>query len=243
MYTGTFLLFSGKTELRILILVLLPVLSFPLFCRDSDYIASWINDRRAEAGLSPLEEEETLRTGALSYARELSERGIITHRDRDNRGPWERYSLAGGTALAAGEILGTSSAGNPLDDILEAWWESPTHREQILNPRWNCLGIGISEKDNIRIAAVEFSSALIRDYHISEREQGFFLEFTTLSGLESLVFINILAGESLRWTAGKGPSLFLGPNPFPLFLEVSAGGETVQWQGNRIVLYQSPVGK
>ena len=226
--------------MKVKLFFLMFLLSLPLFCGDRDYIESWINDRRAEAGLNPLEREESLRISALSYARELSDRGILTHRDRENRGPWERYGLAGGTALSAGEILGTSSAGVSLDEILSAWWESPPHREQILNPRWNCLGIGISEKDNIRIAAVEFSSSLIREYCLSEQEKGFFLEFTPLSGLDALDFSNVLAEKSFSWTAGEGRSLFLGENPFPLFLEVSAGGEPAQWQGNRIVLYQKP---
>ncbi len=237
------MLFSVRISMKYTIFLLGVILLFPLYGEDYFSVTeSWINEKRAESGLVPLEREVFLVRSAQSYASELSGRRILTHRDRENRGPWERYGLAGGTALAAGEILGTSSAEAALGEIFEAWWNSPAHREQILNPRWTCLGIGMEEREGVRIMAVEFSSSLMKNYRFSSGEGGTVLEFEPLSYENSLSFRNVMDKSVLLWEkGGEGLPVFRRED-FPLLLEAGdSRGTPLLERGNRFVLSSPPL--
>lgn len=220
---------------------LLPVLWLllltPLCALEEGEIAAWINARRMEGGLNALEREGALERSARSYGAELIGRGLLTHRDREGQGPGDRYSLMGGTALAAGEILGTCSSDSPPALLEEAWWNSPEHRKQILDPRWTCLGVGWAEREGVLIVCVEFSSSLLTEYSMDEEGESLSFRFTPLAGADKLIFTERLTGQTLDWERGKEPFFLLDRSLLPALLEIRGTGEYgTRGRGNRMIL-------
>jgi hypothetical protein len=106
--------------------------------RDEHRIHSLLRDRAADAA-------------AVRHAEELARRRTLSHRGIDGTRVLERYRLAGGTGLSAGENLG---AGDTLDSIVTAWMQSQAHRENILNEAWFRAGVGCSSVDGGRLVIV-----------------------------------------------------------------------------------------
>jgi hypothetical protein len=220
---------------------LLILSAFPLVGWDVDEIESWINQKREMDGLNRLVGENALCDSAELYSEELMERGMLIHRDREGRGPLERYARAGGTALAAGEILGTCSYDSPSEELFNAWWNSPTHREQILNPRWNCIGIALKEQGGVLVAVVEFSSSLLSEYSFRAEKGGVLFSFHPVPGYSMLSFRYVLERKLVIWEEGGKESFFLGKENFPLLFEVSVPEDSQAFKGsNRFVLTSIP---
>ncbi|MDC7223030.1 MAG: CAP domain-containing protein [Spirochaetales bacterium] len=217
-----------------------PVL--PLFSLDEETIGQWINDVRVEQGLNRLMLEDSLVQCSDFYAGELRERGFLSHRDEREGGPLERYKRAGGTALAVGEILGTTSSDAPESELLEAWWESSSHRAQIINPKWTCMGISLDVREGVIIAVVEFSSSLLTEYRFVGGEEKVLFLFKALPDQDHLEFSFPLEDRLLLWERGEEGMLEFSVNDFPLLMEVEVHeGRVNQKRGNRFLLTLPPV--
>jgi len=98
-----------------------------------------VNDERAEAGLDPLEGEAALENVAAVRAQEAS---VSFSHTRPNGKQWNSVNSAimGGENLAYG-FDDASSAVN-------AWMNSPLHKENILWPEFTTMGISIYETDD-----------------------------------------------------------------------------------------------
>lgn len=124
-----------------MIRVVLFLLFFPvMLLAAQDAILLELNGIREEYGIPALDSDEASSTAAAVHARDLSERLSLSHWGNDGSRVAERYRRAGGTGLRAGENLG---AGDNIKSIIDAWMDSPAHRENILNPDWFSGGTGI----------------------------------------------------------------------------------------------------
>lgn len=103
------------------------------------------NQKRTEAGLSPLTYNQTLSGAAYTKGRDMIDRDYWAHVAPDGTQPWKFFSDFGYRYRYAGENLARdfSSAGATVD----AWMNSPTHRDNILNPKYKEIGIGVTEGD------------------------------------------------------------------------------------------------
>jgi uncharacterized protein YkwD len=110
-----------------------------------DEIVNLTNAKRVETGLSPLIFNETLSSAAFSKARDMIDRDYWAHTGPDGTTPWSFFSRFGYKYRYAGENLARdfSSAGA----VVDAWMNSPTHRDNILNPKYKEIGVGITEGD------------------------------------------------------------------------------------------------
>ena len=222
--------------MRMASVILIMFVCFPLTAVDEEEILRWINGCRESEGLNPLTEETFLVSSARSYASELQERGILTHRDRFGQGPRDRYVVFGGSALAAGEILGTCAGDAPFDELAEAWWTSDTHREQIMNTRWTCIGIGMEEKEGVLIACVEFSSSLLTDSRLIWRDDRAEFCFVPVPETAQLIFTDSISGGQDVWRRGEETILSLEKDRFPLLWEVRNPDDPIPQRGNRLIL-------
>ena len=114
-------------------------------------MSSMINSIRKSWNLEILFEEQAAIATAQDHAEALVKRSVLSHFDSDGRRVTERYRLNGGTGVRAGENLGT---GHSVRAIFNAWLESESHRENILNPVWGRFGLGISVLPDKRILVV-----------------------------------------------------------------------------------------
>ena len=115
-----------------------------------------INRIRSRTDLPVLRVEAAAARSAQIHADELASRLSLSHLGLDGSRVNDRYRNAGGTGLSSGENLG---AGDSVERISAAWMQSPSHRENLLNPQWTAVGIGIHQLDSGRIIAVVVFSA------------------------------------------------------------------------------------
>ena len=97
-----------------------------------------VNEERASAGLNALNWDNNLETVANVRATEISEKFSHT---RPNGKQWYTVNskIQGGENLAFGF--------NTAEDVVEAWMNSPTHRENILYKDFNKVAISIYEEN------------------------------------------------------------------------------------------------
>jgi uncharacterized protein YkwD len=107
-----------------------------------DEILRLVNDERQQAGLTPLAHDQTLEDQATQYACELIHYDFFAHvnpvtgselRDRAAEFGYDYYVI--GENLAAGQAT-------PIE-AMTAWMGSARHRDNILNPDFTELGVGI----------------------------------------------------------------------------------------------------
>lgn len=100
---------------------------------------SLTNEARAEAGLAPLVLNPELQLAALQKAQDMVHNSYWDHyRPSDHKAPWDFIHEAGYQYTVAGENLarGFSTPGG----ITKAWLESPTHRANVLSPKYAEVG-------------------------------------------------------------------------------------------------------
>ncbi|MFC1727292.1 CAP domain-containing protein [Patescibacteria group bacterium] len=97
------------------------------------------NQERAKHGLSPLNHNLTLSQAAQLKAGDMFAFDYWAHTSPSGRDPWGFFKDAGYTYLYAGENLARDFQ-NP-EAVVQAWMNSPSHRENILNDRYQEIGL------------------------------------------------------------------------------------------------------
>lgn len=110
-----------------------------------DEVVRITNEKRASAGLPQLNLNSTLSSAAYSKGRDMIERDYWSHTAPDGTQPWKFFTDLGYRYRYAGENLARDFT-NPSSAV-DAWMSSPTHRDNILNPKYKEIGIGVVEGD------------------------------------------------------------------------------------------------
>ena len=103
------------------------------------------NQKRAEAGLAPLRHNPELSKGALSKGQHMMANDYWAHVAPDGTQPWKFFSDVSYKYRYAGENLARDFS-NPTAAV-NAWMASPTHKENLLSPKYKEIGIGVVEGD------------------------------------------------------------------------------------------------
>jgi len=101
------------------------------------------NQKRAENGLPPLTENSTLDRAALAKGTDMLNKGYWAHVAPDGTQPWAFFVSFGYNYRYAGENLARDFT-NPSSAV-DAWMASPSHRENLLSPKYKEIGIGVVE--------------------------------------------------------------------------------------------------
>jgi uncharacterized protein YkwD len=103
-----------------------------------------INRVRTEHGLRRLRANRRLRKGAMGHARDMVQRHYFAHTSLRARLATTGYATSR-TAWTAGEALawGTGSRASPRQ-IVQAWMNSPGHRQILLTGRFRDAGVGVA---------------------------------------------------------------------------------------------------
>ncbi len=102
-----------------------------------------INTVRQKEGLSSLNLSENLSSAAQARAREQAQMGNISHKRPDGSEWYTILAEYGVMAAGSGENLAMNYTS--VDSVVKAWLESPTHRSNIVNSRYQYMGIGYYE--------------------------------------------------------------------------------------------------
>jgi uncharacterized protein YkwD len=101
-----------------------------------------VNEERKKAGLKPLEKDIAMRIVARLHSKDMFQKGYFSHINLDNKSPFDRMRAHGIIYRAAGENLALSQT---VEIAHLGLMNSPGHRANILNPKFNRVGIGIMD--------------------------------------------------------------------------------------------------
>ena len=99
-----------------------------------------VNQERVQAGFEPLAPDPELTEVARRHSADMFGRGYFAHVTPEGRGPFDRINAAGITYRTAGENLALAPT---LPLAHTGLMNSPSHRDNILQPDFGRVGIGI----------------------------------------------------------------------------------------------------
>ncbi len=115
------------------------------------------NQARALAGVRPLEWDAALAQAAMKHCEWMVKEGPIAHRYGGEMGLAERASAAG----AHFSVIEENVAVGPYpEEIQQSWLNSPGHRENMLSPDVDHVGIAVVAARGVQYAVEDFSRAV-----------------------------------------------------------------------------------
>lgn len=103
------------------------------------------NEKRKQAGLSALVANNVLSNAAQAKGIDMIAKDYWAHVAPDGTQPWKFFGDYGYKYRYAGENLARDFSN--ANSAVEAWMDSPSHKENILNPKYKEIGIGVVEGD------------------------------------------------------------------------------------------------
>jgi uncharacterized protein YkwD len=102
------------------------------------------NEARTQNGFAPLQLNDELNAAAMAKAEDMASKGYWEHfRPSDNKAPWAFIEEAGYHYHVAGENL--AKGYRTPNGITKAWIASPTHRANMLSPKYTEVGYACIE--------------------------------------------------------------------------------------------------
>jgi hypothetical protein len=104
-------------------------------------IVDLTNERRRAQGLPALEIDPLLVNAARAKAADMFTLDYWSHNSPQGKKPWWFFNNVGYNYIYAGENLARDFSN--ADSVVQAWMNSPTHKENILNNDYRDIGIAI----------------------------------------------------------------------------------------------------
>jgi len=99
------------------------------------------NEERAKIGLAPLQINEKLNQAAVAKAQHMFSEQYWAHSSPSGVQPWSFIKNAGYVYKYAGENLARDF--DTTGEMVAAWMNSPTHKENIVNPNFTQIGLAV----------------------------------------------------------------------------------------------------
>ncbi len=126
---------------------------------DAEQLFALGNQARAQAGVARLVWDPDLAEAALEHCRKMAAEGPLSHRYGGELSLTARAAKAGAYFSLIEENI---AIGPTPGAIHQSWMQSPEHRENLLNPQVNHVGIAIVPARGVLYAVADFSAAVIR---------------------------------------------------------------------------------
>jgi hypothetical protein len=107
----------------------------------ADQVLRETNQERAKVGASELVLNDKLNAAALAKAQYMFDKQFWAHNAPDGTNPWKFIKDAQYQYSVAGENLARDFSNT--DDMVAAWMASPTHKANIVNTRYQDIGIAV----------------------------------------------------------------------------------------------------
>jgi len=101
------------------------------------------NAERSKIGLPPVVENAALSQAAGKKAANMFEENYWAHFAPSGKSPWDFILSSGYKFVYAGENLAKNFANS--EDVVAAWMNSPSHRENVVNPKYRDIGIAVED--------------------------------------------------------------------------------------------------
>lgn len=99
------------------------------------------NQERKSLGVTPLRENSKLNRAAYLKAKDMLGKDYFAHTSPDGLNPWYWFSKVGYNYQYAGENLAIDFLDS--EELYQAWDNSPSHRENIINSKYKEIGIAV----------------------------------------------------------------------------------------------------
>ena len=105
-------------------------------------VLSLVNTERAKAGCGAVQNNSLLHNAARGHSSDMAANNYFSHTSQDGRTFADRIRAAGytGSAIAENIAWGQSTP----QAVMTSWMNSSGHRANILNCRYNALGVGLA---------------------------------------------------------------------------------------------------
>lgn len=110
---------------------------------DQKSLIELTNQERQKQGLSQVSENEALDKAAVLKAQNMFQENYWAHFAPSGKTPWDFILGTGYKFTFAGENLAKNFY-SP-DEVVKAWMNSPTHRDNLLNSKYKDIGIAVVE--------------------------------------------------------------------------------------------------
>ncbi|MEU6731112.1 CAP domain-containing protein [Nonomuraea wenchangensis] len=117
---------------------------------EENEVVRLVNAERAKAGCGPLTHDAQLRAAAFGHSDDMAKQNYFSHTSKDGRSFTDRIRAAGftgGSAWAENIAFGQSSPAS----VMQSWMNSAGHKANILNCRFNLIGVGAAKNAQGRI--------------------------------------------------------------------------------------------
>ena len=136
-------IFAGTLAVLLSISIIFIPLSFVLASPITRVaVVDLTNNERSQIGIAPLKANYNLTMAAQNKADDMLKNVYFEHY-HDGKSPWDWMKEAGYDFSSAGENLGIDF--DDAESLVNAWMNSPTHRQNLVNSNFNEIGIGISQ--------------------------------------------------------------------------------------------------
>lgn len=106
-------------------------------------LITFTNKERTKAQLPELSENELLTKAAQLKVNDMAKNGYFAHYSPTGISPWYWFTEAGYVYQRAGENLAVNF--DDSEDVVQAWMNSPTHKENIIKEGYTEIGIATAE--------------------------------------------------------------------------------------------------
>jgi uncharacterized protein YkwD len=114
--------------------------------KDEQRILDLTNEARAKEKLPPLKVNATLLKVARAHSANMAKQQKMEH-VLDDKNPAQRVEKAGYDYGSVGENIAWGDKGASVDTIFKGWMDSKVHRENILSPKFDEIGLGTATDD------------------------------------------------------------------------------------------------
>ena len=129
-------------------------------------LVNLLNQKRGEARLGALTEDSKLNQAALLKAQDMVRGNYFAHQSPVGVTPWFWFRKVGYNYKYAGENLAVGFINS--DDVFGAWYNSPSHKENLLNPNYRQIGTAVLYGfDGDRVVVVQLFGSLITEKPIA----------------------------------------------------------------------------
>jgi len=101
-----------------------------------------VNRERTSRGITPLRRQPNLDEAAQAHAEDMFRRRYYSHDSPDGKTAIDRELAKGYRAKYAGENIARGQYS--VDEVMDGWMESKTHRDHLLSPTFNDVGFGLA---------------------------------------------------------------------------------------------------
>lgn len=107
----------------------------------AEQVVNQTNAKRLALGVPALQTNSALEQAAQLKAVDMFAHQYWSHTSPQGKQPWDFIRTAGYDYQAAGENLARDFMGT--SEMIDAWMNSPTHRVNIVNPRYQAIGVAV----------------------------------------------------------------------------------------------------